>query len=295
MFFEWACHIISNRQSSIFATQGAMSTIAMILKYGKREDLLSHATTLLRFIINTEYKDIPGTQIPKLGFKIIQRIGLVYLKPRITSWRYQRGNRTLLMNLESGDGKKAKHTSVNDITSEEEAEEDVDVPEEVEDVIDELMQGLKSGDGVVRWSAAKGIGRVTARLSQDLADEVVGSVLEMFNPREGDGAWHGGCLTLAELGRRGLLLPARLPEVVPVVIKALTYDEPRGYASVGAHVRDAACYVSWAFARAYDITVLKPYVKDIATALLIVTCFDREVSITIYSIINVKLHYTEVV
>jgi hypothetical protein len=41
---------------------------------------------------------------------------------------------------------------------------------------------------------------VTGRLPQDLADQVVGSVLELFNPREGDGAWHGGCLALAELG-----------------------------------------------------------------------------------------------
>ena len=30
--------------------------------------------------------------------------------------------------------------------------------------------------------------------------------------REGDGAWHGGCLALAELGRRGLLIPQRLGE-----------------------------------------------------------------------------------
>lgn len=128
-----------------------------------------------------------------------------------------------------------------------------------------------------RWSAAKGIGRVTGRLSKDLADEVVGSILELFNPREGDGAWHGGCLALAELGRRGLLLPQRLPEVVPVVSKALMYDEPRGYSSVGSHIRDAACYVSWSFARAYDSEVLQPYVQDIASSLLIVTCFDREV------------------
>lgn len=141
------------------------------------------------------------------------------------------------------------------------------------------VKGLKSTDGVVRWSAAKGIGRVTSRLPKQLADEVAGSILELFSPREPDSAWHGGCLTLAELGRRGLLLPERLPEVVPVVVKALIYDEPKGYASVGSHVRDSACYVAWAFARAYDVEVLKPYVTEIATTLLIVACFDREVRI----------------
>jgi hypothetical protein len=129
-----------------------------------------------------------------------------------------------------------------------------------------------------RWSAAKGIGRVTGRLRKELADEVVGSVLELFSPRESDGAWHGGCLALAELGRRGLLLPQRLGEVVPLVLQALVYDEPRGYVLVGDHIRDGACYVCWAFARAYDPPVLQPFVKDIAGALLVVAVFDREVS-----------------
>lgn len=74
-----------------------------------------------------------------------------------------------------------------------------------------------------------------------------------------------------------MLVPNRLPEVVPVVVQALTYDVPRGYNSVGSLVRDAACYVAWAFARAYDPQVLQPYVKDIANALLVAACFDREV------------------
>lgn len=82
-------------------------------------------------------------------------------------------------------------------------------------------------------------------------------------------------------GRRGLLLPQRLHEVVPVIMKALIYDEPRGYASVGSHIRDSACYVCWSFARAYETHILEPYVNDIASGLLVVACFDREVSKTV--------------
>ena len=53
---------------------------------------------------------------------------------------------------------------------------------------------------ILRWSAAKGIGRVTGRLPREFGDEVVGAILEMFSSRESDKAWHGGCLALAELG-----------------------------------------------------------------------------------------------
>lgn len=126
------------------------------------------------------------------------KIGLTYLPPHLAPWRYTRGNRILSANLSAGDcSKEASVTPAN----EERQEEDIDVPEEIEDVIDELMQGLRSTDGVVRWSAAKGIGRVTGRLPKELADDVVGSILELFSPREGDGAWHGACLTMAELGK----------------------------------------------------------------------------------------------
>lgn len=52
----------------------------------------------------------------------------------------------------------------------------------------------------LRWSAAKGIGRVTGRLPREFGDEVVGAILELFSSRESDKAWHGGCLALAELG-----------------------------------------------------------------------------------------------
>ena len=141
---------------------------------------------------------------------------------------------------------------------------------------------------------------------------MVGSLLELFSPRETDGAWHGGCLALAELGRRGLLLPHRLPEVnvfsgviyhitsfcpqvVPHILAGLVYDQRKGNFSIGSHIRDAACYVCWAFARAYEpqvpsvvrssrhigkfpFQVLAPYVQEIASALLTTSVFDREVN-----------------
>uniref|UniRef100_A0A8C3CHK3 Tubulin-specific chaperone D n=1 Tax=Cairina moschata TaxID=8855 RepID=A0A8C3CHK3_CAIMO len=66
--------------------------------------------------------------------------------------------------------------------------------------------------------------------------------------------------------------------VVPVILKALTYDEKRGSCSVGSNVRDAACYVCWAFARAYDPSELIPFINQISSALVIAAVFDRDVN-----------------
>uniref|UniRef100_A0A7S1HIM2 Tubulin-folding cofactor D ARM repeats domain-containing protein n=2 Tax=Hemiselmis andersenii TaxID=464988 RepID=A0A7S1HIM2_HEMAN len=154
------------------------------------------------------------------------------------------------------------------------------VPLEVEDVIDTLLGAARDKDTVVRWSGAKGIGRMTGRLPRHLGDEVVGAVLSMFLTDGGsdDGACHGACLALAELARRGLLLPPRLPQAVPHVLSCLRYDVRRGSASVGAHVRDAACYVCWALARAYAPEVMAPYVQDLARGLIVCAAYDREVN-----------------
>ncbi|KAK3254570.1 hypothetical protein CYMTET_36217, partial [Cymbomonas tetramitiformis] len=47
---------------------------------------------------------------------------------------------------------------------------------------------------------------------------------------------------------------------------------------VGAHVRDAASYVCWAFARAYAADVMEKWMVTLAPALLTVAVFDREVN-----------------
>jgi hypothetical protein len=85
-------------------------------------------------------------------------------------------------------------------------------------------------------------------------------------------------LALAELCRRGLLLPERLDSFVPVLEKALIYDINLGNHSVGSHVRDAACYVVWSFARAYAPEIMKPHVEVLSTRLIVESLFDREVN-----------------
>ncbi|XP_071813950.1 tubulin-specific chaperone D-like [Apostichopus japonicus] len=276
-FMDWSIKTMTEANletmPGMTALSGVMMAMAQLFKHGKREDLVEYAPILLTTMINLNLFEVKNTQIRKFAIKLTQRLGLTFLKSRVAAWRYKRGSRSLAENL--------KANGMGDTVpkvKEEDLDEDYDVPEQVEDVIEKLLVGLRDTDTVVRWSAAKGVGRITNRLPQELADQVVESVLELFSSVERDEAWHGGCLALAELGRRGLLVPERLPEVVPVVLKALLYDEKRGACSVGSHVRDAACYVCWSFARAYDPEVIKGHVNNIATSLVIATIFDREVN-----------------
>ncbi|XP_061830382.1 tubulin-specific chaperone D-like [Nerophis lumbriciformis] len=273
-FLDWSLTTIfrTNDQSvhSIMLLDGALQSLATLFKHGKRDDLLQHASTVLKCLEQKHLSESSEAMLRKLNVKLIQRLGLTYLKPCLAHWRYQRGSRsiasTLLTNTPSTEPGGTQ------------AEEDYDIPEELETVIEHLLVGLKDKETIVRWSAAKGVGRVTGRLPKELADEVVASVLDCFSFQETDNTWHGGCLALAELGRRGLLLPSRLTDVVPLIIRSLTYDEKRGACSIGSNVRDAACYVCWSFARAYDPKELKPFVNQIASSLQITTVFDRDVS-----------------
>jgi HEAT repeat protein len=45
--------------------------------------------------------------------------------------------------------------------------------EQLEFIIQYLLDALKDDENVVRWTAAKGIGRITMRLSKDFADQIV--------------------------------------------------------------------------------------------------------------------------
>nr|XP_033817099.1 tubulin-specific chaperone D isoform X1 [Geotrypetes seraphini] len=276
-FLDWTLTTLSasnfQTMEGVIIMSGMLQALAQLFKHGKREDCLPYARTVFMCLESCRLSESNQTLLRKLGVKLVQRLGLTFLKTKVAHWRYQRGSRSLAANLQvsaQGHARPAKPAVEDD--------EEYDIPCEIENVIEQLLVGLKDKDTIVRWSAAKGIGRITGRLPKELADEVVGSVLDCFSFQETDNAWHGGCLALAELGRRGLLLPSRLPDVVPVLLKALIYDEKRGACSVGSNVRDAACYVCWAFARAYDPLELRPFVNEIASALVIAAVFDRAVN-----------------
>ncbi|XP_037025535.1 tubulin-specific chaperone D [Bradysia coprophila] len=273
-FFDWI--IEGSRNETTNVTLGQLAAIAAILKHGKREDLLKHVQTILQWTAGCNFKECNEYLKIKHFLKIVQRLGLVYLKPRLAKWRYQRGSRSLVHNLQETPD--ATFDLKNDQITTEGDEDDIVVPEEIEEIIEELLQALRSPSSDVRWSAAKGIGRVTNRLPQSLGDEVVGSVIDLLNETEPHEAWHGGCLAIAELAKRGLLLPHRLEVMVPILQQALVYDEMKGYMSVGQHIRDAACYMCWAFARAYDPGDLEPFIQRIACGLLVTTVFDREIN-----------------
>lgn len=192
-YFDWICESTDEIQF------GKLAAISNILKHGKREDLLVHAQKLLAWILSCDYKSGNDFLKNKYFVKIIQRLGLIFLKPRLAKWRYQRGSRSLTAKLATGSTEDDIEFKHDEITAEEN-EDDMEVPPEIEEIIEELLQSMRNPSSDIRWSAAKGIGRITSRLPKDFGDEVVGSVIEILNPLEPHEAWHGACLSIAELG-----------------------------------------------------------------------------------------------
>uniref|UniRef100_A0A8U7NA86 Tubulin-specific chaperone D n=1 Tax=Corvus moneduloides TaxID=1196302 RepID=A0A8U7NA86_CORMO len=280
-FLDWVLSMLSKSSSQTMEgtviLNGMLQALAQLFKHGKREDCLPYAATVLECLDNCKLSESNQMVLRKLGMKLVQRLGLTFVKPKVAKWRYQRGCRSLAANLQA-QGAAVQSQKKEVASAEADDDEEYDIPGEIENVVEQLLVGLKDKDTIVRWSAAKGIGRITGRLPKELADDVIGSLLDCFSFQETDNAWHGGCLALAELGRRGLLLPSRISDVVPVMLKALTYDEKRGACSVGSNVRDAACYVCWAFARAYEPAELIPFINPISSALVIAAVFDRDVN-----------------
>ncbi|KAJ1727931.1 hypothetical protein LPJ61_004319, partial [Coemansia biformis] len=170
-----------------------------------------------------------------------------------------------------------------------------EIPEDVEALVGTLLGMLHDRDTIVRWSAAKGIGRISERLPRALAQEVACAVIGILAEETvvgdngvvdvtmtSESSWHGALLCLAELSRRGILYPDELRKAIPWVVRGLTYEIQRGNSSVGANVRDAACYVMWSLARIPNKPSRRVFAElstEMATALVSVAVFDRESNI----------------
>ncbi|KAF0032783.1 hypothetical protein F2P81_015073 [Scophthalmus maximus] len=155
-FLDWSLATISQCNDQllidIVVLDGTLQSLATIFKHGKRGDLLQYAPKILQCLEQKHLSESSQAMLRKLGVKLIQRLGLTFLKPRLAAWRYQRGSRSLAANLSVSQSA----TAADAPTPRAEQEEDYDIPEEVETVIENLLVGLKDKETIVRWSAAKG-------------------------------------------------------------------------------------------------------------------------------------------
>ncbi|GHJ90423.1 hypothetical protein NliqN6_6825 [Naganishia liquefaciens] len=182
---------------------------------------------------------------------------------------------------------------------EQEEEQEFEPPEGLEEEIDALMDSLSDKDTIVRYSAAKYLSRLADLLPRSLSSQIVESTISLFGGTlqdplvetergkvvdpgggsNGEAKWHGLCLALAEMGRRGLIENEVVDELLGWAVKALNFDIRRGAHSIGSNVRDAAAYLIWSLARALSPTTIRPFTLTIAQTLVCVACFDREVGI----------------
>ncbi|KAJ8907099.1 hypothetical protein NDN08_003581 [Rhodosorus marinus] len=262
--------------------------LAKMLKHGSRKTLLNLMKPRLKLMSQLLRSSIVGSSLERLHrSKLVQRSCLLLLPPKLAGWRYKRGARIIFQSTTSiahdktiGGSSRANLAddgeeclSWSSLTSAE--------VEYVEDSVDTLLHMLADHDTIVRWSAAKGLGRVTGRLPQVLASEICQEILAIPTESMRDEfRWHGSCLALAELARRGLVVPSDglLNPLVQTTTKALRFDAQRGSASVGSQVRDAACYVCWAVARAYAAEDISSFGRTLAEVLVPAALFDREIS-----------------
>lgn len=252
-------------------TINVLLTLAMIFRIARRDAVMKHAQSIMDLLTEKELFTSKHFVIRRLAVKLSQRIALSFLPKNLAPWRHLRSVKKLSQSL--GENGAMSEAAFPDA----EENDACDVPEIVEEVIDKLLEALAANCITIRYSAAKGIGRIASRLPKDLASEIVSSVFTSLENRDDFALLHGGCLTLAELGRRGTLLPEQLPKVVATVLPCLEFDAQLGKQCIGSIVRDGACYVCWTLSRSYDPCHLAPFVDAIANSLVSAALFDREV------------------
>ena len=133
-------HLNANNQSENSVKQlGVLKCLASIYKYGKREDLLKYTLPTLKHMLNLDLLGKSNLSlIRKFHIKIVQRVGITFFKFKIAKWRYERGSRVLMEKI----NKKQSETVTSTKTDQdEELESDELIPNELEDIIEQLLTG----------------------------------------------------------------------------------------------------------------------------------------------------------
>ncbi len=118
-FIRWCTEVLDvegHQQDSAaqltFKKSGILLALAYIFKAGDRESLRRLAPGLVCPLVKmVEMDPHRRTLTRKLCVKVIQRIGLSFLPPRVVSWRYCRGKRSLLQNLAGSSTEKQNRLS----------------------------------------------------------------------------------------------------------------------------------------------------------------------------------------
>ncbi|KAJ6512250.1 TBCD protein [Mycena vitilis] len=275
-FLGWVDECIAGSPDA-FTLIGALQVLCEVAKAGPADLVQAHAARFFAIAEGIEARDVlnSNTVVRKFKTKLLARIPLRILPP--TSNATRRKGRALTGNEPS--------------VPESAPEDEIEVPEEVEVVLEQLFKSLQDKDTIVRWSAAKAVARISERLPTDFADQILETLMGLFAihsiaaaslydlPAIAESTWHGACLACAEMARRGLVARAALPALLDWLSKALYFDLRKGAHSIGSNVRDAASYVLWALARAQDPAALAPHADNLARRLVTVALFDREIHI----------------
>jgi len=151
--------------------------LVQIFKTGHRNELISRIKIVFDNVLKPEITNEflkKSSFVKKARVNLAQRIGMIFLKPKLAKWRYSRGSRSLATNLMSSNIEIISSSGVKTTAKKEQEEEEVededdglddDQYEQLEFIIQYLLDGLKDEDNIVRWTAAKGVGRITMRLS----------------------------------------------------------------------------------------------------------------------------------
>ncbi|EMR08769.1 hypothetical protein PNEG_02941 [Pneumocystis murina B123] len=277
-FISWIRDTWILETTSDFMKIGLLSSLCNIFKSNDRIFLLTIANDtflLLQLITRNKHSN---DKIRHLTTKLFQRVCLCFLKPHEASWIHKIEQNSLAKNLG------IKGIDIQELSAD---IDDVALHPAIEECLYLLLENISDTSTIVRYSSAKGISKIISHIPESNANQVISTVISSIKDLDGsysietsnDIVWHGVSMTIAEFCRRGLLLPYRLREILPILLKALTFEQRRGTQYLGNNVRDAACYISWSIFRRYSIDNVIHLFPMLAESLLMVAIFDKETNV----------------